>query len=186
MEPTEFAEPLEALRVLRAQRPILQRAPNDQMIKFDHRVSWQRIRYQCVSRDNRDELLAIAIGVRERVGVPAALQLRDPQLTTGFCVERAESIVVGAADEDQPTASDNRSSEHRPSGVLFRFRQLIGDTERPLPREITGGCIDRDEPAPWRLLTRPALTVDTHVERAVHSALLVRDRETLFGLFKPA
>src|SRR5262249_27032145 len=58
--------------------------------------------------------------------------------------------------------------------------------ERPLPGEVAGRYVDRDQPAPRWFLTRPVLTIHSHVERAVDSALLIRHGETVFGLFNPA
>ena len=102
------------------------------------------VRDQRVSSDDRDVLLAGAIGVSNRIGVAAAFEFRYPQLPTSFGIERTKSVVVGAADKNQTGGRHDRSGEHRSSGVLLPFRKLIGHAERALPREVTRRDVDGD------------------------------------------
>src|SRR5262245_16970706 len=148
--------------------------------------SGQRVHDKRIGCNNRDKLFAGAIGIGNRIRVAAAFELRDPQFPPGLRVERAKPVVVGAADENQSARRDDRAREHRTPCVLFRFRELIGYTERPLPREIAGGSVHGDETTPWRFLAGPALTVHPDVERAIDAPFLIGHRKTFLGFLNPA
>src|SRR5262249_32196790 len=74
---------------------------------------------QRIHRDDRDVLLAVLSGVRDRVRVALSRQLRDPELLAVLRIERANATVVRRADDDDAARCGNRAGAAAAAGVLL-------------------------------------------------------------------
>src|SRR5437773_7014624 len=117
-----------------------------------------RIRNAAAARTGYRDILFPVLGlIRHRNGHCAVIELRDPQLFPGFRIERAETLVIGRADEYDAAGGCDRAAHVDAARVFLSFGKFIGDAQRHLPHDIAGVRIDRAELTPWRLLARPAL-----------------------------
>src|SRR5207244_11742625 len=100
---------------------------------------------------------------------------------------RAKGIAIARGNEQQPTRRHDRTGQYRPSRILLALGKLFGDAERHLPGNVSGGRVDRGQPAPWRFLTRPVLFTDPDIKSvSARSGFVIRERCTLARLFDRA
>src|SRR5215471_16390573 len=124
---------------------------------------------QCISHDDIrcddcNVLLPIPSAIRDRVGVSSPCELCDPQLFSGFDIECAEAAVVARGNEQYATGCHDWTRQYRTPGVLFPFGELLCDSQRNLPGDVSRRRIDGRQAAPWRFLARPVLIANPHVE----------------------
>src|ERR1700743_1554134 len=105
---------------------IIKRSPELRQRKYNHGLLTPLIgiRNSGASVRGRDRavLLAVLPLIRHRHCNRVVIELRLPKLLTGPRIDRAESLVVGCADEHQPPGRYDRAAESDPPGVLLAFR----------------------------------------------------------------
>src|SRR5579871_1338077 len=142
--------------------------------------SWQRKNDYCIrsgrprivqraepGRYDRYVLPSILALIRDRNRMSAVVQLSRPQFLAGFRIERAEPPVIGRADKYQPAGRRDRATHIIAAGIPLALRQIVSNSQRDLPREISRSRIHRDQPSPWWLLAGPRmLAAARHVTAA--------------------
>src|SRR4030095_5144596 len=92
----------------------------------------------CSSRcgDYSDVLFSIVPEVCHRNRGDVVVQLHRPKFLSCFRFERAETSVVGCADEEQTSRCHDGTTRSRRSNILLTRWQRLIKTERYLPRDV--------------------------------------------------
>src|SRR5262245_40142408 len=108
-------------------------------------------------RRHCDVLFPIFRLIRHRNRDRAVVELCHPEFLSGLGVESAKTFIVGGADEYDAAAGCDRAAHVDSAGILFAFRELVGNAKYDLPCNLAGIRVDGRELSPWRLLAGPAL-----------------------------
>ncbi len=125
------------------------------------RVALDGVARKATGIDGRDELLAAAASIGDRRAIDRCRQLEAPQLRAGACIEGANAVVVGAADEGQAAGGEDGAACADATGVLQRIRQVVADAQRRAPRNVSSVDVHGDQAAPRRLLTAAGASPDS-------------------------
>src|ERR1019366_7638184 len=119
-----------------------------------------------VRSDDGDVLLAVFTLIAHRVRVGVFSELGDPEFLAGLGIDGAEAIVRRRADEHETARRRNGAGTATAAGILFGWRQSLGNANHRLPSNVARVCVDRVQAAPRRFLTGP---VSYHLAiRALH------------------